>query len=264
MQKERKSAVSVSKKDGVYIQIKGKEGYELITKSLENVTQHVRLYNVHNDENGVTSSTVFIPSNKKEFFLKKINKYKDIEGAEKVIGTIESIYLALVEALWIGNKSSIPIHVPSWCEIWLMFEVNEDSNVVVEEFFSICRKHGITYKEQMIVFPERIVVGAKANKNQLSILQIESSRVTEIRKMATPTSDYLELPKADQLLFIDDLIKRLDLSKISNTSVCLIDTGVNNGYPLLEPVLDDRNMHTVDPNKGVHDTAIYYVVIGQT
>lgn len=252
-QKEQKNVVSASTNNGVYLQIKGKEGHDLLTKSLENVAQHVRLYNVQEDGNGVTSSTVFIPNDKKNFFLKKINKYKETENKEKVIGTIESINLALVEALWIGSKSSTPVKVPIWCEIWLMAEVKEDSNAVVEEFFSICKKNRIPYKEQKIVFPERIVVGVKANKKQLSKLQIESSRITEIRKMATPASFFIELSQSEQREWAKDLEKRLDISKMSNTSVCLLDTGVNNGHPLLAPVLKDKDMHTVDPEKGTHD-----------
>ncbi|HCJ56292.1 hypothetical protein [Lutispora sp.] len=65
---------------------------------------------------------MFIPNNKKNFFLKKINKYKETDNKEKVIGTIENINLALVDALWIGSKSSIPKDAPIWCEIWLMTE----------------------------------------------------------------------------------------------------------------------------------------------
>lgn len=252
-QKEKKNVVSASTNNGVYLQIKGKENYDLLTKSLENVAQHVRLYNVQEDENGVTSSTVYIPNNKKDFFLKKINKYKETENKEKVIGTIESINLALIEALWIGNKSSIPVKVPTWCEIWLMAEVKEDSDAVVEEFFDICRENNIPYKNQKIVFPERIVVGVKANKKLLSKLQIESSRITEIRKMATPTSFFVELSQSEQREWAKDLEKRLDLTKMSNTSVCLLDTGVNNGHPLLAPILRDKDMHTVDTDKGTHD-----------
>lgn len=218
--KVQKNAVSANTNDGVYLQIKGKEGHDLLTKSLENVAQHVRLYNVQEDENGITSSTVFIPNDKKNFFLKKINKYKETENKEKVVGTIESINLALVEALWIGNKSSIPVEVPTWCEMWLIAEVKEDSNAVVDEFFSICKKNRIPYKEQRIIFPEKIVVGVKANKKQLSNLQIESSRITEIRKMVTPTSFFVELSQPEQREWVKDLERRLDVAKMSNTSVC--------------------------------------------
>ncbi|MCR3923077.1 MAG: hypothetical protein NUK65_11290 [Firmicutes bacterium] len=82
-QAEEVNVVSASTRNGVYLEIKGKEGYDLLTKSLENITQHVRLCNIKKDDEGVISSTVFIPNNKKDFFLKKINKYKDTQNEEK-------------------------------------------------------------------------------------------------------------------------------------------------------------------------------------
>ena len=71
------------------------------------------------------------------------------------------------------------------------------------------QKNRIPYKEQKIVFPERIVVGVKANKRQLSKLQIESSRITEIRKMVTPTSFFIELSQSEQREWAKDLEKDL-------------------------------------------------------
>ena len=71
--------------------------------------------------------------------------------------------------------------------------------------------------------------------------------------MATPASFFIELSQSEQREWAKDLEKRLDISKISNTSVCLLDAGVNNGHPLLAPVLKDKDMHTVDPDKGTHD-----------
>ncbi|MCR3922913.1 MAG: S8 family peptidase, partial [Firmicutes bacterium] len=166
---------------------------------------------------------------------------------------IENMNLALVDDLWIGNKTSIPQMEPSWCEIWLRAEVSENAEGVVAELFEICKNNNISYKEQKIVFPERIVVGVNANKNQLSILQVASSRIAEIRKMATPVSFFVELSEEEQGDWVEDLEKRVDTSKVSNTSVCVLDTGVNNGHPLLSQVLKDKDMHAVDSNKGVHD-----------
>jgi len=249
----KKNVVSTSTKSGIYLEIKGKEGYDLLTKSLEDVRQHVRLYNVKKSENEVVSCTVFVPDNKRDFFLKKIKKYKESKKGEQVIDTIENIELAFIEALWIGNKESIPEDKPIWCEIWLMVEVGEDIEEVISEFYKICEANNIPYKKQKIIFPERVIVGVKANRKQLSILQLESARVAEIRKMATPVSYFIELSQEEQREFIRDMVDRVDTSKRSNTAVCLLDTGVNNGHPLLNMVLKDKDMHVVDPSKDVHD-----------
>ena len=50
---EDRLAVSASTRGGVYLQIKGKAGYDLLTKSLEDTRQGVRLHNVQTDEAGI-------------------------------------------------------------------------------------------------------------------------------------------------------------------------------------------------------------------
>lgn len=251
--------VSVASRHGVYLEIKGQAGYDLITKSLEHTTQHVRICNIKTEEYGedqkVVSSTVFVPDNKRDFFVKKLNKYKETEDKEEVVGTIESINLTLVEALWMSDKNELPNGVPKWCEVWLMYETIEKKEEIIDEFFKICDEISIQYKNQRIIFPERIVLGVRANKQQLSELQWLSSRIAEFRIMATPTGFFDKLSESDQREFVKDLVERLDVSSRSNTSVCLLDTGVNNGHDLLSPILLDENMHTVDPTKGVYDIA---------
>ena len=39
----------------------------------------------------------------------------------------------------------------------------------------------------------------------------------------------------------------------SNVSICILDTGVNNGHELIAPVLSDRDCHTVNLDWGVDD-----------
>jgi hypothetical protein len=82
---------------------------------------------------------------------------------------------------------------------------------------------------------------------------LESGNLAEIRKMITPISFYTDMATWEQKEWITELEERLDVSKRSNTSVCLLDTGVNNAHPLLKAVLKDSDMHTVDVSRGVDD-----------
>lgn len=251
--------VSIASRHGVYLEIKGQAGYDLITKSLENITQHVRLCNVKTEDVGedqkIINSTVFVPENKRDFFVKKLNKYKETENEEKVIGTIESINLAFVEALWMSDRNEMPTTDPKWCEVWLMYESDEKIEKVIHEFYAICNEKNIQYKDQRIIFPERLVLGVRANRQQLSELQWLSSRIAEFRIMVTPTGFFDNLSETDQREFVKDLSERIDVSSRSNTSVCLLDTGVNNGHELLKPLLFDENMHSVDVSQSAYDIA---------
>jgi hypothetical protein len=253
--KEEMNVVSINSRNGIYLEILGKEGYDLITKSLEDIRQHVRICNIKHLENEVISTTVFIPNNKKEFFINKINKYKNTEQSEKVIGTIENINHAYIEALWMSDKDSTPTENPIWCEIWLIYEMKEEPKDIIEEFFELCELRNLKYKKQSILFPERVVVSVEANIDELFWLQYSICRIAEIRKMVTPSSFFANLSNEEQVEFTEDLLNRIEVTENINTSLCLLDTGVNNGHPLLSNFLTDDNMHTVDVSKGVHDKA---------
>lgn len=249
---ETKSVVATSIRDGVYLQIEGKEGYDLVTKSLEDTRQHVRLLNV-SEENGVTKATVYVPTKKQDFFLKKINKYAETQSGSDVVTTIEKINMALIESLWVGKKESMPDETSIWCEVWLRYEMNEQPKAIVDTFWTLCSDLEIEYKEKIIIFPERIIVLIKANLENLKQLMLANGNLAEIRKMITPVSFYTDMATWEQKEGVAELEKRLDVSKSSDTSVCLLDTGVNNAHPLLKAVLKDTDMHTVDVSRGVDD-----------
>lgn len=225
---QERIAVSAPVRDGVYLEIKGKQGYDLLTKSLEDSRQHVRLLNIKKDDDEIISATVYVPNNKRDFFLKKINKYIETDNEAKVVSTIESINLAFVEALWTGDKKSIPEENQIWCEVWLRTESYEDYNQIIDEFFELCEIEHLQFKEQKIIFPERIVLGIRANFDDLSNLILSSSRIAEIRKMCTPVSFFYDLPGYEQREWIKELYERIDTSNKSDTSICILDTGVNN------------------------------------
>lgn len=249
---EARTVVATSVRDGVYLQIEGQKGYDLVTKSLENASQHVRLLNI-NEEEGVTKATVYVPAKKKDFFLKKINKYAETTSGSDVVTTIEKINTAMIESLWVGKKESIPSEISDWCEVWLRYEMNEQPEEVVNTFFEVCNTLEIEHKERTITFPERVIVLIRANLENLKQLMLASGHLAEIRKVITPVSFYSDMDVQVQREWINELKGRVDVSERSNTTVCLLDTGVNNAHPLLESVLDDSNMHTVDISKGVDD-----------
>ena len=251
-QNAQREAVTTSVRGGVYLEVKGQEGYDLITKSLEATNQHVRLLNVKEADN-IISATVYIPNNKKDFFLKKIQKYSESENREAVIGTIQSITLALLESFWIGNISDIPKEEIKWCELWLRYDVDEDVGQVLAEIYSLCERENIIFREDWIVFPERLVTTVNANYKQLETLILESPRIAEIRKLPVSVSFFKDLTTSEQERWAQDLANRVDFSERTNTAICILDTGVNSGHILLESMLADKDRHAVESHMGVDD-----------
>ena len=236
----------------------------------------------------ITIATVYVPGDKMSLFLNKIEQYlnqntkptkkqlqedPNFKGNPKhknLIESIESIRLAVLESFWQDDKELIPENNESVsCEIWLKTDKSSSANNFNErykKFFNICDELNtseksyiqnpkqIEYrKDQTLSFPERTVVLIKASKNQLVELIKSSDQIAEFRKAKETARFWLEQENKEQVEWVKDLQRRLEVDNKSKVSVCLLDTGVNNGHPLIKPVLSDKDCHTVNPVWGVDD-----------
>ncbi len=261
--KAEREAISIKSKDGTYLEFKSSAGFDLITKSLEDIRQGIRLLNIRHTGEGKheeTLCTVFIPSGKENFFLKKITDYADVNKLsingnpknQKLVDSIEDIKIALVESLWTDPIELIPNNVSSWCEIWLRHN-NEDSETIIHDFLSILSINNIEHKTNAIKFQERAVLIAKVNRRQLSEIVSQTDYLAEIRIAQETAGFWTGQTNKEQQEWVEDLLRRLEIEENTNVRVCILDSGVNNGHPMLEPILEDINCLTVHPTWHTND-----------
>ncbi len=251
-EEENKYVSSFSNRNGIYLEFRGKKEYELITKGLENANQNIRLCNVREIKN-TKYATVYVPLDKKDFFLKKINSYKEDERNKDVVESIESINNAIVNALWTDDRD-MPTKELEGCEVWLSVYKRETHEEVANEFFRLCENLEVTYSTDYIEFPERVVVAIKGDKSILKEILLNSGNIAEFRKISTPASFYIEEnSRIEQKQWIDDLLGRVKFNNDSRICICLLDKGVSNGHPLIQPVLEDKDMHTIFDDRIVQD-----------
>jgi len=267
---ENERAVAHVERHGVYIEFKSDPGADLVTKSLEDMrSQKVRLLNVRtvtemilnnetNQEEEVvtTYATVFVANEKKEHFLKKIDEYAEKEtekGRPKnadLINSIADIRKALaVVSFWQDDIALIPNRTPEWCEVWL----SSDSNNVVTRFYNLLNRLQIQSKKGVIRFPERAVKVVLVNRTQLEELSRLSDDIAEYRRAKSTAEFWTGLQNKEQAEWVEDLLARTQFDEEPQVSVCILDTGVNNGHPLLSPVLQSEDCQTVDPAWGADD-----------
>jgi len=260
---ERISAVSMPTRDGVYVEFIGKPGFDLMTNNLEARRSGIILRNIRSitDDDGqeTIKATLFIPTNKRDWLLKKINEYAEEEtkkGKPKndpLIRSIEDIRIALIESFWTDDKSLIPSDVPEWCEVWLT-SVNEANT---DRFFENARSLGIEVGTRKITFPDRTVVLARVTKSQLSTLIEINPSIAEYRKAREAVQYFINIDNQEQTEWVRDLQSRLITDLSNDVAICLLDSGVNNGHSLIEPVLMDSDLHTVNPDWGVSDNTTH-------
>ena len=253
------SVLPLPAKKGVYLQVKGAAGKDLATKSLDSSRGDYTLLNVkqlvENDAQ-TTVATIFIPNEKKEQFTKKIQSYATeltATGKPKnndLISGIEEIHLALLDDFWTDAPAEMPREMPQWCELWLK---DNETFEAVRRFEQYAQALQIEYsKTSRLSFPERTIVLAKLNSEAFHKLLQISSDIAECRLAREPAEFFLDLSPRDQADWASALLEntRFDTTPVS---ICILDTGVNNGHSLLAPVLQNEDMHTVCPDWGIND-----------
>ncbi len=185
-----------------------------------------------------------------------LNSEKDsVKGNPKnkdLIEGISSIQQAVFETLWTDSREEMPgTHEAIWWEVWLRVE---DDPELFLQFFKEHAKHlDITVAEEVLKFPDRTVAAAFATKEQMSRSVKLLNCIAELRK-AKDTSDFFTtMPRNEQIEWINDILPHLTPPGGDSPVVCILDTGVNHEHPLLQPVLQENDLHTCNPKWNTFD-----------
>ncbi|MTH54107.1 S8 family serine peptidase [Bacillus mangrovi] len=259
-QDDYRTAVSLPIRQGTYIEFESLPDFDLASKSLEDRAKGIRLLNVRTvkvQEKEVKKATVFVPKGKENNYLKKVEEYLNNETKtgkpknQKLINSIENIKLAVLESFWpISQIKWIPEGKPEWCEVWLSSDLKE-----VEENFRrlISQTLNLPLQKEALRFPERTVVLLKANRTQLMELILLSSDIAEIRKAAEINSFFIDMENSEQSDWARELVERIEIDDELDVCICILDTGINNGHVMIEPLLRDEDRNSYDDAWGLDD-----------
>jgi subtilisin family serine protease len=259
---------AVTYNTGTYVEFVGAENCDLLTKSLEDARQGIRLLNVrtvvipNTDEQypkTVTKATVFIPTGKQQIFIDKITEYATLlttSGKPKnnnLVSSIENINNAItISAFWVGRISDLPNSDNNWYELW--FDVQEETaTVTLSNAFDLLDRLSIQHKphNEIIRFPERAVVLVFCNQNNLLDIIKQGVTLAEIRKPADPNVFFVNSSLIEQSEWANNLQRRATVNN-SGVAVCILDTGINANHSLLLSAMPTRNV-TVENAWGIAD-----------
>lgn len=247
---------------GLQIEFAGQPDVELAFESLGNEPKKIELLSVRREDNR-TFANVFVPDGQLAHFEKYVAEYlaekKDRNGKpidhRALLNTIESIRAAELRALWTDDPALLPQDpaTPFWWEVWL--PVRGQRQAVVDDFKKLAELAGCVVNDHQVNFPERTVLLMYGSQQQFSQSVMTLNCVAELR-CAKETAEFFDgMDSVEQQEWADDLLQRTQIPDGDLPRVCLLDSGVNRGHPLLAPLMDSADLHTVEPAWGVDDTA---------
>jgi len=205
---------------------------------------HKETQTIEGEERTYYRVTVLLSKGGIEKFITNLEKYIQTEKL-KDFNFIEEIKLATLQSFW-AEPASIPFPSENeevWWEVWFRrTNSDETDNAKVDAQIATI---GAIIGEQKITFPEHIIRLVKATPKQLSDSLMFLDNLSELRRPKEVSEFFTNLNSTEQAEFIEDLINRTDnLTSEDAVAICILDTGVQNGHPLLANFLPDSNMYS--------------------
>ena len=207
-------------------------------------------------------AVLHVPDGKLSAFVQRVTEYIKLNNRAgtapknaSLVNAIENIRRAAFSELW-TDTATPPDDVEShWFQIWLRHTTGEAGELVAE-FIEEAAKVGVEAEPSYVRFPGRLVVAAFGSRVALERAVELLDMIAEIR-FVEPNAEFFlsDLTPAEQADWAQNLLDRTTFFVGDVPHVCILDTGVNNGHPLLNLALAADDMYTYDPAWGKHDHA---------
>ncbi len=237
---------------------------ELAFESLARERSGIELSNVRHEDSR-TKATIFVPEGKLHILENLVTAYldenKDNKNGkprnQKLLDAIKDIRAAGLKALWTDDPEIFPKSEREylWWEVWL--PVRGDRDNIVQRFRQLAKSLDFRVAEGQVEFPERTVLLMYGSFAQVQRYVLTLSDIAELRRAKETANFFDSIRLEEQREFSDDLLQRLNIPNNDKSVpyVCILDTGINRGHPLLVLAVESKDLHTVEPGWGTNDNS---------
>lgn len=260
--KPERTSASVAGASGTYLEFEIDAGYDDALKSLESESRGIELVGLRVSAAGTSLATIYVPKECEAYFVRKVDDYLLKNNApsvsnpngsprnQKLIESLADVRAPLFEALWTDDPAQMPVDdQPRWWELWLRIVSNEG----IQAFRDRCHQLHLDLGARELRFVDRTVLIGSCRKSQLVAIFDQFDSLAEVRRAKEPPEQLIGLGPLDQVQLAQDLAQRVTAAQATAPAVCILDTGVNRGHPILSTSLAPADVHAIHEQWGTHD-----------
>jgi hypothetical protein len=163
--------------------------------------------------------------------------------------TVRDLRAAVLRSFWTDPADQFPDETqPIWWEVWLRGEVPD----ALEQFREVATSFGLEISDEFLQFPDRIVTSVFGGAQQLTESIELLDTVAELRRMKESPEFYVSERGNDGMEWVEGLVQRSEVPP-EDISICLLDTGVNRGHPLIAPFVEANDFQAARDEWGPDD-----------
>lgn len=239
---------------GTYVSFESFPGLELALQSLDvqrsgEQPELVAVKDVKTATGTVQIATVYIPNGKRDYFLKRLNDYVETadEGKAKNAALVEGIAAirhATIRELWTDPDDEFPTDAGEvvWWEVWLRRHDGHEQ----ERLGEFAERNQLLTSGHYLGFHDRTIMLVRATADQLAQGLDSLDDLAELRRPHEVASLLTDMPAVEQAEWVEELRRRLHVAGPDSPVVCVLDTGIHDGHPLLADSLSEADVHVVD------------------
>lgn len=254
---EAQRQIGLDVENRLIVEFQSEPEFELAYESLDLESRGIRLLAVSVRE-GVTTAAVFVPDGELQHFIDRVESYaqsatkSDRPRHRKLVATISAIKAAVVESLWTDPLEDLPPPgQPAWWEVWFRKSDTLD-------FAELARTHAAQFNIEVGAdvgsVLDRKVVLIRGTKESLSAVTKLLTGIAEIRAPQANAEFFTTLHVADQRDWIASLNPRISPARVGAPYICILDTGINSGHPLLSQLVSPLDVLTYNSAWSAADT----------
>jgi hypothetical protein len=253
----RRQALALTDARGLVVEVVSEPTFLLALKSLHSPTHGIELLSVR--QRGDQQLAALRVTEKGLTRLKKLlveYTAPPPDGARPknaaLIDSVAELRRGVLRACWSDEVGLLPTDDAAiWWEVWLR---RPDPVVdVVVGFRADAARLGVSVHGKGITFPDRCVCLAFGTLAAMSECVDYLDRIAELRRARLNPEPLLQASGVEQLTWVDELRARVMAPTPDAPRVCMLDTGLDAGHPLLAPAVVPGGLFAYREAWGTHD-----------